>query len=587
MDSSKVQQLIYQLIDGTISEDDFARLQDALDSDADVRQGYLRAIGLTSHLERAAAASGGVDITPRSLRNRMVAEHRSGGTHFSYGVLAAAAAMMLLVGAAAFWLGNQFSAPEIAGGTKGSPAVEPLNQSSVTNDASETRIAGHATLRRIVDLKWSAGANQFREGDVLPNGSFQFDEGVAEVDFFCGATLILEGPAELEIESDWSARLAAGRLRASVPLAARGFVVYAKDSEIIDLGTEFAVSVGEDSARVEVIDGEVELRGGEHDGKHLLTGERATLEGPELQTAVAQGLSTVADLQQRRQAAEKQRHGDWKTQVQKLSEDSRLIAYYPIAFFDESGEGAFNAGAGRRARSWNERRVPNQSMHGDSRSGFLVGPVLRTAGRFGASTEGLDFKRAGARVRTRIEGEFDAFTFACWARIDRLEHRYNALFMADGYETGEPHWQIRDDGRMMFSVMVDDTQDVRFYNKREQRTVRDAGLHRVYYTEPFFDDSDRGKWFHLAAVYDPVGKRVKQFVNGVEIASEAIEARYQISALKIGAAEIGNWGQPFRDSPWFAVRNLNGTIDELVIWNAALGAAEIENLYQYGKPLGY
>ena len=200
---------------------------------------------------------------------------------------------------------------------------------------------------------------------------------------------------------------------------------------------------------------------------------------------------------------------------------------------------------------------------------------------------GLEFDRPGARVRTRINGTFEAFTFACWVRIDSLEHRYNALFLADSYENGEPHWQIRDDGSLMFSVMVDDSQEIRHFSKYEKRMVTHAGLHRVYYTKPFWDISKSGQWFHLAAVYDPAGRQVMQYVNGEQISSEEIIDKFHIKALRLGPSEIGNWGQPFRKTPWFAVRNLNGTIDELAIFNSALKAEEIHDLYQQGKPIGY
>ena len=159
--------------------------------------------------------------------------------------------------------------------------------------------------------------------------------------------------------------------------------------------------------------------------------------------------------------------------------------------------------------------------------------------------------------------------------------------MGDGYENGEPHWQIRDDGSLMFSVMVDDSQDVTVVNEFDEQAVKDAGLHRVYFTKPFWDRSKSGQWFHLAAVYDPAKRRVNQYVNGELLSSQEIEDKFYISKLRIGPAEIGNWGQPFRDTPWFAVRNLNGTIDELAIFNAALPGDEIADLYQQGKPLGY
>ncbi|MEM0925665.1 MAG: LamG-like jellyroll fold domain-containing protein [Planctomycetota bacterium] len=559
--------LIYRAIDATISESEFEQLQDAIESNDEIRSEYLRAIRLTESLEEIAReptqpqsdphASPGIapDAAPMNSTSTSLALPFRVNCPFA----AIAASVLVIVTGTAFWLGGQnrsFRTDQVV--------VEPLPE-----DAMETQIAGHATLRRALDVLWTPGTIGPREGDVLPNGAFSFREGLAEIDFFCGATLIVEGPAELEIESDWSVGVTRGRLRATVPPAARGFIVKAAGSEIVDLGTEFAVEVGVENARVEVIDGEVELRGGDHDGRHLTTGESQALKGTTSAENIASGLSTANEMDRRRFDADQTRFLRWQSSLREIKTDERLIAFYPIA---QSQEG---------------RIVREVSRHDGDRHGLLVGPVDRVTGRFGGSSSGLSFDRPGARVRTRIDGSFNAFTFACWVRIDSLEHRYNALFMADSYQTGEPHWQIRNDGRLMFSVMVDDSQDVEFYNKREQRLVKDAGLHHVYYSDPIWDLAKSGQWFHLVAVYDPVGRRVVQYANGAEVGNETIEDPYHISSLKIGAAEIGNWGQPFRKSPWFAVRNINGTIDELSIYQAALSSEEVGELFQQGKPLGY
>ena len=82
-------------------------------------------------------------------------------------------------------------------------------------------------------------------------------------------------------------------------------------------------------------------------------------------------------------------------------------------------------------------------------------------------------------------------------------------------------------------------------------------------------------------------RRVVQYANGKQVGSEKIIDKFYIDTLRIGPAEMGNWGQPSRKTPSFAVRNLNGTIDELAIFDAALTADEIHQLYEEGKPLGY
>ncbi|MEW4526569.1 LamG-like jellyroll fold domain-containing protein [Maioricimonas sp. JC845] len=561
MDDS-VRRLIFEAIEGTISPDDFEQLQSAIEQSDEVRDEYLRAVGLCEELAEIAIVHSSPelpDALPEPIPRPEAGERRGGLRWWNPGRLAVALALMLSVGAA-YWFGRHNSP---------APSSQMAGSSSRDVGTDEAVIAGHATLRRSVDLTWSRGTPAWREGDVLPDGQLQFDEGVAEIDFFCGATLIVEGPASLNIESDWSVQVIEGRLRANVPPAARGFVVRAPGADIVDLGTEFALEVGSGSARVEVLDGEVELRGGDLDGQHLRTGQTLALTGSSDPPQAIEGLSTIGELLRRRDDAEAQRFAQWKLSAERLAQDPRLIAYYPMALASDG------------------RIVRNAAATGAERNGTIVGPVQHAPGRFGTASAGLDFERPGARVRTRIDGEFTAFTFVCWGRIDSLEHRYNALFMGDGYENGEPHWQIRDDGRLMFSVMVDDSQEIRHYSELEKRVVTGAGLHHVYITEPFWDITRSGQWFHLAAVYDPQARRVTQYVNGREISSEPIVDRFHTETLRIGPSEIGNWGQPFRKTPEFAVRNLNGTIDELAIFNAALASHEIETLYEEGKPRGY
>ena len=204
---------------------------------------------------------------------------------------------------------------------------------------------------------------------------------------------------------------------------------------------------------------------------------------------------------------------------------------------------------------------------------ILAEPV---AGRWPGLKSALEFRRPGARVRVNIPGEFPAFTFMAWVRIDSLDRWYSALFMGDGYETGEPHWQIRDDGKMMLSVMVDDSRPNPY-------RANDAGFHRVYFSPPMWDLSMSGEWIHLASVFDPGNQTVSHYVNGSRISKQEIEDDYLIEQLRIGNAEIGNWGQPFREDPTFAIRNLNGRMDEMAIFKAALTKDEVARFYEASR----
>lgn len=553
MDSS-IRQLIFQAIDESISPQDFERLQTAIEQDEEVQTEYLKAVRLCQSMDEIASSLPDDALESTSEPVSPIVEPTAFSNRKTLSLACATVAVLCLVSWTGFWFGQQ-------------RVVEKSGAENVLNQ--EVRIAGHAALRRSVDLQWPANATVYREGDVLPDGRLQFDAGVAEIDFFCGATLIVEGPATLDVESDWSVRVIEGRLRANVPPAARGFVIKAADSEIIDLGTEFALEVGPDMARVEVLDGEIKLRGGAFDGDHLLTGDSQLLKGSQSRPEVFKGLSTVGDVQRLRANAEGRRFAAWQADSKTLAADSRLIVYYPIA------------------RGQAGRVIKNASSVDGARDAKLVGPVNPDVGRFGGGSTGLEFDRPGARVRTRIDGEFRALTFSCWVRIDSLEHVYNALFMSDGYENGELHWQIRNDGRLMFSVMVDDSKKLRHFSKIDQTFVESAGLSKIYFTDPIWDVSKSGQWFHLAAVYDPGSRRIEQFVDGERLSTETISDKFFVDSLRIGPAEIGNWGQPSRNTPGFAVRNLNGAIDELAIFSEPLTAKEIRNLYEQGKPLGY
>ncbi|TWU57638.1 LamG-like jellyroll fold domain-containing protein [Rubripirellula reticaptiva] len=561
----KLQEQIFASLDGTIGLEDFASMQQSLIQSAEARALYLESVELYESLGETGWPGVGT-VTP-TVAVQAVSRRQDFPAWF-----AVAAVLVAVCSLAAFAIGRRSSGESIAQ----RPVQRPAQQFAgpVSANDVETMVAGHASLRRVLNVRWSDGAASYRSGDLIPAGTFSIDSGVVEMDFFCGASLVVEGPAELNVTSDWELTCVSGRLRASVPPAARGFVVHAADSKIIDLGTEFSLSVTSNNARVRVIDGEVEIHQSAHDPKRLTTGEDQWLDGQKDASEDESSIATSEELRSQQSQLQRQKLSSWQVAFDSLRKDKRLIAYYP--FEHDLGDATGSS-----------RLVTNAAVAGSAGDGTLVGPVVASVGRFGEGSTGLEFDRPAARVRTRLDGTFLAFTFAAWVRIDDLSHRYNALFMGDGYENGEPHWQIRNDGKLMLSVMVDDTKEFSHFSEDEQQVVQAAGLHHVYFTEPFWDITKSGQWFHLASVYDPVGRRVDQYVNGVRIGSETIKDEFYTDTLRIGPAEIGNWGQPFRKTPEFAVRNLDGTIDELGIYNAALTESEIKSLYDQGKPLGY
>ena len=92
-----------------------------------------------------------------------------------------------------------------------------------------------------------------------------------------------------------------------------------------------------------------------------------------------------------------------------------------------------------------------------------------------------------------------------------------------------------------------------------------------------------GQWMHITSIFDPTKRFVSHYVNGKQVSNQTIEDEYFVKDLRIGNGEIGNWGQPLRRDPTFAIRNLNGRMGELAIFDAALTPDEVTELFEQSR----
>ena len=420
----------------------------------------------------------------------------------------------------------------------------------------EATSQGIALVTRLVDIQWNVQQSPLDVGDALTPGRLAIDSGYAQIEFFCGATVVVEGPAELELVSPMLARVHSGRLRTSVPPAARGFALEVDDMKVVDLGTEFGLSISPEGADLQVFAGEVELHQPAQQKQNLTAGQAivrssdGAIETVDMTPDQFLDIATLESHERGQQAARFQR---WKSYSERLRKDDRLIAYYA---FDQEG------GWERKLRS--DLEPLNAEL-----DGAIVG-AQHVSGRWNQK-KALEFKRPGDRVRVQIPGEYSSLTFACWVRIDSLDRWYNSLFLTDGYEKGEPHWQILDTGQLFFSV-------------RPKSDDEQGPEHHKVLSRPFWNPSLSGKWLHLATTYSVDEKRVTHYLNGAVLHRESIPDIQLPRTTRIGAATIGNWSSPQRPDAHFAIRNLNGSIDELAVFAAALTADEITEMYDYGRP---
>ena len=96
-----------------------------------------------------------------------------------------------------------------------------------------------------------------RRGD-LPTGPLRLESGVAEFTFVSGATAVVEGPAVFEPLSRQRLSITSGRVVGRCPTKQARLTIVTPSAEVIDLGTEFGVAVGDNNnTQVAVMQGEV------------------------------------------------------------------------------------------------------------------------------------------------------------------------------------------------------------------------------------------------------------------------------------------------------------------------------------------
>ena len=510
-----LESLIHAKLDGEITPEQHTQLEALLRDDWQARRLYLELADQQARLLQQPAVNTGRLKQP-SVMSRTVRWRTSA-------LLASAAAIVLL-------------------------AFIVWPRAAVDNEAISN---GVAMVSDTLDAAFAETA--VRSGDTIAPGKLTLNKGLAQIEFFSGATVLIEGATQLEIISAWEARCVSGRVRVQVPPAAKGFLMHAPDVKLEDLGTEFALNVnGQDSA-VHVFDGEVIA--------HTKDKAPASLKvGMSLASSTAsvspQDFLPISDLQGLILQREQRRFQQWQKWSQEMCKDPRLVAYYTFKHWPDD----------RWDRLVKSYAIPPQKQ----RAGGAVGAQW-TQGRW-PEKDALEFKRPGDRVRMNLDGSYTALTFSAWVKVDSVDKKYNSLLLTDGYDNGEPHWQIYEDGSLMFSIMY-----------RPDGITRAGDWNQMYFSKPVFTADSLGRWHHIAVSYDNQSGQVIQYFDGAEVSREVSKLHQAGRSITFGPCELGNWGLPTQGHQ-FPIRNLNGAIDEFAIYAAVLSGAEIQSIFANGRP---
>jgi hypothetical protein len=412
------------------------------------------------------------------------------------------------------------------------------------SDPGNPSYEGCAVLTRALEPKWEGGPGA-AVGSVLPKGRVSLSSGSIQIEFFSGARVILEGPADFELVSANEGYCRHGKLRAFVPPQAQGFTVRTSGLKLVDRGTEFGLRLERGGqAELHVFQGRVELQSAAA-SEELGAGRALRIDAGGSARAIAadpEAFLTLSELNLRSAEEARDRYARWGTASERLRRDPRVVLYY--SFED--------------APSWS-RELRCQRPERSPLDGAIIG-ARWAEGRW-VGKKALEFKCPGDRVRFQEAGEYESLTLMTWVRVDSLDRPFNGLMLTDGWTSGSVHWQITNKGLLKLGIHGD-------------RQMFD------YDTPVVFSPSQLGRWVHLCTVYNREAREVLHYVDGRLICR--IPLRFD-TVLRLGNVELGNWGVPLHGN-LYEVRGLNGRMDEFAVFGKPLRQDEVRELYQVGAP---
>jgi hypothetical protein len=420
-----------------------------------------------------------------------------------------------------------------------------------------------AVLARALEVQWADATNGPAAGTTLKPGWLHLRHGAVQVDFYSGARVVFEGPAEFRILSQRKAFCRLGRFHVQVPEQGHGFKLETIDFNVVDLGTAFGLNIPPSGpTEVHVFTGRVELSrpGLSAPAVQLVKGEAARVEPKALHhlSASQSGFLSEADLARWDRPEVRRHHESWRQASHALSTDSAALLHY--TFQDQV--------------YW-DRIVTNQVRGAVAEShGTIVGCEW-TEGRW-PGQKALQFDQPGDRVRLRLPQPLKSVTCLVWVRVDRLTNGYlHSLMTGDSEEPGSLRWTISQQGQIRLGVA--------------NPSAGPEATWQVAISPPVVKAERLGQWLMLTSVYD--GKTLSHYLDGERVWSGPLKGP---ETVHFDWVEIGNWVATPRhpDFQWatnrppsFFDRHFQGRMGEVAVLSRAMSAEEIRGFYASGQPL--
>lgn len=238
------QELLDCYFQGRASDDEISELEQRMLADADLRQHYLQEAMCETDLRSLALREENVVTIPQAPRKPRA----------TVALLAGAAAAVLVLATILMFKDDR-----------------PASVGTIVS----SELAG-----------WQSDQPTIVGAEFGP-GTYLLQRGVATLGFHSGAEMVLEGPAKIEVVSAMQVIFDYGNASFNVPESAVGFQVDTRYGNIVDHGTRFSLSLGEESneARLAVKEGEVAIHHHGGEVKHLFTSETALIDEQQLRSS--------------------------------------------------------------------------------------------------------------------------------------------------------------------------------------------------------------------------------------------------------------------------------------------------------------
>ncbi|MEM1294167.1 MAG: LamG-like jellyroll fold domain-containing protein [Verrucomicrobiota bacterium] len=487
------------LLEGNLARDEFAELEEAMRHDPTLRQEWIRLQSLEGELEQRFSGS-----TATAQR-----QSHPPGHLLALAAVFAVSALLIALFLLAREPASTYAPADLSG-------LEPV-----------------AIISAIEEVKWQKGEQaSLSVGSLVKPGVLMLESGKVKLDFFCGAAVVLAGPAELQVLSEKRAFLLHGKAAATVPLAAVGFTIRTPDAAVVDLGTEFAVAVDKQGESfVHVYDGEV----------------RVSLLGDDGATRSSSPVTTGDSLQVQPKAA--------RLTPTLLKGNEYLPAPPPFGLDglqvpDSYREMVLNA---QPVGYWTfDADLKNEAS--DSWTVEAVGPgvsLYRGAVLFEQVAGEISCLRS-TELLPQIEDS--NYTIGMWVKPASIHYATLAAICTDQFvDRSSPH-HLSVIELMHNSHLIHPPNSIRFLNRWEEDEVN------VFSSRPFVP----GKWHHIVAVKDEEHSAI--YLNGHLVTQAKVTSQPDDQRFRLVFGQIDHLRSK---------RQLHGLMDEVAFYLRALSEEEI------------